>query len=219
MPGVTVVALIEYHHAPGGEVPLPRLRRLRVFAQGDRRKRRDQAIVIQSDMQLERRLLAVVIGPGEYLHGQIDQRTIRRKQFVLESEPMATGRAGAAPIQRGEQGLKELSKYGIIKKPRPGSSLVINWLFAFPLQQGLGIQAFFLGAKWDSSGRPPMAKSGFDIDQTRSARRPVPFDHSLCCRKPFDEHQTLCAARDPGLRRRMDVMRAVPATGLKAYRT
>ena len=41
------------------------------------------------------------------------------------------------------------------REPRTGSSLVINWLFAFPLQQGLGIQAFFLGAKWDSSGPGP----------------------------------------------------------------
>ena len=79
------------------------------------------AVVIQSQMQFEGRLLRRDIRPGKDLHRQIDQRAIQGKQLALEPEPLARhGTTGLQPrVQQPEEFLEEVGVEPS-RSPAPG---------------------------------------------------------------------------------------------------
>ena len=78
--------------------------------------------MIQTQMQLEGRFLAVVVRPWEHLHRHINQRGIQGKEFAFESKAMAALVARATLIQGLEQGFVEPIIHILIGTPQRRSA-------------------------------------------------------------------------------------------------
>ena len=97
MPGVAAVTTIKAHHATLREREGVGDVHLGLQAPADFGEGRDQAVMIQSQMQLEGGLLRRDVRPGGDLHRQIDQRAIQRERLALE--PVALARHGTTGLQ------------------------------------------------------------------------------------------------------------------------
>ena len=104
IPAVIGIAAINDEDAALGQLQGTRGGDVMGLAIGDGHERRQQAAVIQADMQFDSALGGAEPGPGKDAETQIDGGGIQGIQFVLEPEAMTRCETLASGEQLGEQG-------------------------------------------------------------------------------------------------------------------
>src|SRR5260221_698622 len=109
-PGIIAVALVENDNRAFGEAQAARAGHVGDTALGDERKGRQRAVVIETEMQLHRRLAKRVMRPGEDLEREVDERGVERIELVLEAEAVARRMRQATGIKPFKQRGVELRR-------------------------------------------------------------------------------------------------------------
>src|SRR5260221_8911500 len=109
-PGIIAVALVENDNRAFGEAQAARAGHVGDTALGDERKGRQRAVVIETEMQLHRRLAERVMRPGEDLEREVDERGVERIELVLEAEAVARRMRQATGIKPFKQRRVELRR-------------------------------------------------------------------------------------------------------------
>src|ERR1017187_8815162 len=113
-PLVIVVPAVDRQDRARLESQRPRHLDLASLALGHHRERRQIAIVVQQQVQLDRALRPAVFGPVEHAHRQVDDAPVQAHQLVLETELLPPALAGDQ-FPAFEQGLLE---HRLVQLPR-----------------------------------------------------------------------------------------------------
>lgn len=103
IPGVIGVTAIDDENAVLGQPHGARGGDVVALAVGDVHERRQQAVMIQANVQFDGALHGAEPGPGKNAEAQANRRGVEGVELVLESEAMARRAALAACQQLGEQ--------------------------------------------------------------------------------------------------------------------